>query len=78
MPVYEYACDRCSYIEEKILSQKFSDQNSLCPVCRRVTRRIMSRTNFNMQAWQQTKRAEMADALDVDEKTLPYKPFREV
>ena len=46
MPVYEYRCDACSATIEAVRPLVDRDDTPRCPKCARLTRRVISSTNF--------------------------------
>ncbi len=56
MPIYEYSCEGCQQVFEKM--QKISDSGSItCPHCgTSSTKRLVSRTSFQLKGtgWYQT------------------------
>lgn len=44
MPIYEYKCENCGIIFEKI--GRFEDPSPLCPICEGTTKRVPSVFSF--------------------------------
>jgi len=47
MPLYEYFCDTCEQFFEELLKKDMP--NRKCPVCGRVSHRIISKSNFKIR-----------------------------
>ena len=47
MPLYEYLCQQHGKFAELVPMSK-SDEDNVCPYCKRVAKRIMSLTNWKM------------------------------
>ncbi len=49
MPLYEYFCDTCEQFFEELLKKDMP--NRKCPVCGRVSHRIISKSNFKINGY---------------------------
>ncbi|HDD35239.1 MAG TPA: zinc ribbon domain-containing protein [Candidatus Desulfofervidus auxilii] len=56
MPIYEFCCQKCGYIFERI--QTVNDAMPKCPVCGSKTRRLISTVSFKVASNEAVKRVE--------------------
>jgi putative FmdB family regulatory protein len=49
MPIYEYKCERCGNITEKMESINNADSVKECPVCGAQAKRIISNSSFQLK-----------------------------
>jgi putative FmdB family regulatory protein len=55
MPIYEFECSECSYIEERY-TRSYRRQVSECPKCHSVSYRVISVNADQSRAWENSCR----------------------
>lgn len=51
MPIFEYKCEKCDRIVEKLLFGKEIDEEQLCSKCRKPMKRILSTYSFDIHGY---------------------------
>ncbi|ADD67080.1 regulatory protein, FmdB family [Denitrovibrio acetiphilus DSM 12809] len=49
MPIYEYACEKCGKVTEKLVSISSASEETECPECKGKAIKIMSASAFHLK-----------------------------
>ncbi len=66
MPIYEYLCEQCNYIMERLEKMTNDNKNKTCPKCKSDKfKKIMSASNFSLKGkgWYKTDYKKISEEI---------------